>query len=123
MTTPSDESARAVTLTAFSSEVGPRSGWAEPPCLVCGSAVTSLGEEIARKVGVALLPRRIDRFPDGEMYVQLAQSVRGRDAYVIQSTCAPANDNLFELLLLLDTLHRASAARLTAVIPYYGYAR
>lgn len=100
-----------------------RSAWAEPPCLVCGSSVPELGSAVARRVGVPLVERRIERFPDGEMYVQLGQSVRGRDAYVLQSTCAPANDHLFELLLLLDTLHRASAARLTAIIPYYGYAR
>jgi ribose-phosphate pyrophosphokinase len=96
---------------------------AEPPCLLCGSSVPELGDEVARLVGVPLLERRIERFPDGEMYVQLGQSVRGRDAYVLQSTCAPVNDTLFELLLLLDTLRRASAARLTAVVPYYGYAR
>ncbi|HEY7834480.1 MAG TPA: ribose-phosphate diphosphokinase, partial [Ktedonobacterales bacterium] len=118
--TTENQRAPTETLAATVSEGG---GWAEPPCLVCGSAVPTLGEEIARRLGVTLLPRRIERFPDGEMYVQLAQSVRGRDAYVIQSTCAPANDHLFELLLLLDTLHRASAARLTAIIPYYGYAR
>jgi ribose-phosphate pyrophosphokinase len=118
--TTENQRAPTETLAATVSEGG---GWAEPPCLVCGSAVPTLGEEIARRLGVTLLPRRIERFPDGEMYVQLAQSVRGRDAYVIQSTCAPVNDHLFELLLLLDTLHRASAARLTAIIPYYGYAR
>lgn len=118
--TTKDQRVHAETLAATVNRVG---SWAEPPCLVCGSAVPALGEEIARQLGVPLLPRRIDRFPDGEMYVQLAQSVRGRDAYVIQSTCVPVNDHLFELLLLLDTLHRASAARLTAIIPYYGYAR
>ncbi len=96
---------------------------AEPPCLLCGSSVPELGEQVARLVGVPLLERRIERFPDGEMYVRLGESVRGRDAYVLQSTCAPVNDHLFELLLVLDTLRRASAARLTAVIPYYGYAR
>lgn len=96
---------------------------AEPPCLLCGSSVPELGEQVACLVGVPLLERRIERFPDGEMYVRLGESVRGRDAYVLQSTCAPVNDHLFELLLVLDTLRRASAARLTAVIPYYGYAR
>lgn len=120
MTTTNDQRTRTETLAA---PLRDDSSWAEPPCLVCGSAVPDLGEDIARQLAVPLLPRRIDRFPDGEMYVQLAQSVRGRDAYVIQSTCAPVNDHLFELLLLLDTLHRASAARLTAIIPYYGYAR
>jgi ribose-phosphate pyrophosphokinase len=94
-----------------------------PPCLICGSSLPELCAEVARLVGVPLLDRRLERFPDGETYVQLAESVRGRDAYILQSTSAPVNENLFELLLLLDTLRRASAARLTAVIPYYGYAR
>ena len=118
--TTDNQRARTETLTTTARAPGV---WAEPPCLLCGSAVPALGAEIARLLGVAPQPRRIERFPDGELYVQLAQSVRGRDAYVIQSTCAPVNDHLFELLLLLDTLHRASAARLTAIIPYYGYAR
>lgn len=94
-----------------------------PPCLIAGSANPALAEAIAREVGTPLLDRRIERFPDGEMYVRLSSSVRGRDAYVIQPTCAPVNDNLFQLLLLLDTLRRASAGRLTAIVPYYGYAR
>ncbi len=94
-----------------------------PPCLVCGTSIPELCTEVARYVGVPLLERRLERFPDGETYVQLGQSVRGRDAYILQSTCTPVNEHLFELLLLLDTLRRASAARLTAVIPYYGYAR
>ncbi|HEV7126098.1 MAG TPA: ribose-phosphate diphosphokinase [Ktedonobacterales bacterium] len=120
---PTAASMPAPTPAAAHGAHAERSPWAEPPCLVCGSCVPELGEQIARLVDVPLIERRIERFPDGEMYVQLAQSVRGRDAYVLQSTSAPANDHLFELLLLLDTLHRASAARLTAVIPYYGYAR
>lgn len=94
-----------------------------PPCLISGSANPALSDAIAREIGTPLLERRIERFPDGEMYVRLSNSVRGRDAYVIQPTCAPVNDNLFELLLLLDTLRRASAGRLTAIVPYYGYAR
>jgi len=94
-----------------------------PPCVMAGTANLGLAEEIARRVGVPLLERRIERFPDGEMYVRLGSSVRGRDAYIIQPTCAPVNDNLFELLLLIDAIRRASAARLTAIIPYYGYAR
>jgi ribose-phosphate pyrophosphokinase len=95
----------------------------EPPYLLAGSAIPELGADVSRLLGIPLLERRIERFPDGETYVQLGQSVRGRDAYVLQSTCAPVNDNLFELLLLLDTLRRASAARITAIVPYYGYAR
>jgi ribose-phosphate pyrophosphokinase len=94
-----------------------------PPCVMAGTANPGLAEEIARRVGVPLLERRIEQFPDGEMYVRLGSSVRGRDAYIIQPTCAPVNDNLFELLLLMDAIRRASAARLTAIVPYYGYAR
>jgi ribose-phosphate pyrophosphokinase len=94
-----------------------------PPCIISGSANELLAQEIARRLGTPLLDRRIERFPDGETYVRLASSVRGRDAYIIQSTCAPVNESLFELLLLLDTLRRASAGRLTAIVPYYGYAR
>ncbi len=93
------------------------------PCLVSGTASQELAEEISRQSGIPLLERRIERFPDGELYVRLSESVRGRDAFIVQSTCAPVNDNLFELLLLLDTLRRASAGRITAIIPYYGYAR
>src|SRR5579862_1260980 len=93
------------------------------PCLLAGSASLELAEQVSRLADIPLLDRRIDRFADGEMYARLGESVRGRDAFVIQSTCAPVNDNLFELLLLLDTLRRASAGRITAIIPYYGYAR
>jgi ribose-phosphate pyrophosphokinase len=98
-------------------------GAAEPPYLLAGSAIPELAADVSRLLGIPLLQRRIERFPDGETYVQLGQSVRGRDAYVLQSTCTPVNDTLFELLLLLDTLRRASAARITALVPYYGYAR
>ena len=94
-----------------------------PPCVMGGTANPELAEAIAARIGVPLLERRIETFPDGEMYVRLGSSVRGRDAYIIQPTCAPVNDHLFQLLLLIDSMRRASAARLTAVIPYYGYAR
>ncbi|HEV2238284.1 MAG TPA: ribose-phosphate diphosphokinase [Ktedonobacterales bacterium] len=96
---------------------------ADPPVLLSGSSIPELSTEVARLLGVSLLERRIERFPDGEMYVQLGESVRGRDAFVLQSTCVPVNEHVFELLLLLDTLRRANAGRLTAVMPYYGYAR
>jgi ribose-phosphate pyrophosphokinase len=107
-------------ISVVLSEAGDAAG---PPCLLSGSSIPELSAEISRLLGVPLLDRRIERFPDGEMYVQLAESVRGRDAFVLQSTCVPVNENLFELLLLLDTLRRANAGRVTAVIPYYGYAR
>ena len=94
-----------------------------PPAIVCGSANEPLAAEIAAKLGAPLLKRRIERFPDGELYVRFESSVRGRDAYVIQPTSTPVNEHIFELLLLIDTLRRASAGRVTAIIPYYGYAR
>lgn len=94
-----------------------------PPCLMAGSANPALAVKVAHRVNVEMLERSIERFPDGETYVRLGSSVRGRDAYIIQPTCAPVNDNLFELLLLIDTLKRASAGRVTAIVPYYGYAR
>jgi len=93
------------------------------PCLISGMAMQELAAKVAQKAQIPLLDRRVERFPDSEMYVRLGESVRGRDAYIIQSTCAPVNDNLIELLILLDTLRRASAGRITAIIPYYGYAR
>ncbi len=92
-------------------------------CLIGGSANPALADAISARLGVPLLDRRIERFPDSEMYVRVGSSVRGRDTYIIQPTCAPVNDNLFELLLLVDSLRRASAGKITAIIPYYGYAR
>lgn len=94
-----------------------------PPCLISGTANEELATAIAGELGLELLERRFEVFPDGEMYVRLGGSVRGRDAYIVQPTSAPVNDNLIELLLLIDTLHRASAGRVTVLVPYYGYAR
>jgi len=65
----------------------------------------------------------VAKFSDGETTVELNENVRGRDVFILQSTCAPTNDNLMELLIMVDALRRASAARITAVVPYYGYAR
>src|SRR5205085_12692094 len=65
----------------------------------------------------------VDQFADGETHVQIQESVRGRDIYIVQSTCSPVNDHLMELLVMIDAFRRASAERITAVIPYYGYAR
>jgi len=93
------------------------------PCLVAGSANRDLAEAVARMAGIPVLDTRLERFPDGEMHVRLSSSVRGRDAYVLQPTCTPVSENLVELLLLIDTLRRASAGRVTALVPYYGYAR
>lgn len=88
-----------------------------------GNANKALAEDIARNIGVPLGYADISKFSDGEVSVELNENVRGKDVFVIQPTCAPTNDNLMELLLMADALHRASANRITAVIPYYGYAR
>ena len=89
----------------------------------CGTANRALGEEIAAELGFPLGRVTIRRFEDGEIYARYDESVRGADAFVIQPTCPPVNENLMELLVMVDALRRASAGRITAVIPYYGYAR
>ncbi|HZC08200.1 MAG TPA: ribose-phosphate pyrophosphokinase [Ktedonobacterales bacterium] len=94
-----------------------------PPCLIAGSASKLLAQRIAGRGGFKQVGVELTRFPDTEMHVRLEESVRGHDAFVIQSTCAPVNEHLVELLILIDTLSRASAGRITAIIPYYGYAR
>lgn len=66
---------------------------------------------------------KAEKFSDGEVHIEILENVRGRDVFIIQSTCSPTNDNLMELLIMADALYRASAGRITAVIPYYGYAR
>ena len=82
-----------------------------------------LAQKIANEVGVELGKTSVDRFSDGEIRINIEQSVRGSHVYVIQSTSAPVNDNLMELLIMIDALRRASAATINVVIPYYGYAR
>jgi ribose-phosphate pyrophosphokinase len=91
--------------------------------LFSGSSNLSLSEEVARYLGVDLGPMVRKRFADGELYVQIQESIRGCDVYLIQPTCHPVNDNLMELLIMIDACRRASARQVTAVIPYYGYAR
>ncbi len=91
--------------------------------LIAGNANPKLAQEIAQKMGMELSPATIGRFSDGEIQVKIANSVRGADCYIIQPTCAPVNENIMELLVIADALKRASARRITAVIPYYGYAR
>jgi len=91
--------------------------------LFSGRANRPLAEEIANYLGISLGDVKIKNFSDGELYVKVRESVRGQDVFVIQPTCNPVNDNLMELLMMLDALKRASAASITAVIPYYGYAR
>ena len=88
-----------------------------------GSANRPLAEAIGRHVDVPLGQAEIGRFSDGEVQVEITENVRGGDVFVIQSICTPGNDHLMELLLMLDAFKRASARRITAVVPYYGYAR
>lgn len=88
-----------------------------------GTANKSLGEEICKHIGIDLAATDVGQFSDGEIKVIINENVRGSDAFVVQSTCMPVNDSIMELLILIDALKRASADRITAVIPYYGYAR
>src|ERR671919_198739 len=91
--------------------------------LVSGNANRPLAEEIAQYLRVPLCDAEVSRFSDGEVFVQINENVRGADVFVIQPTCPPVNDSLMELLIITDALKRASAHRITAVLPYYGYAR
>jgi ribose-phosphate pyrophosphokinase len=91
--------------------------------LFTGNANRPLAEEIAQYLHVSLADAEVTRFSDGEVFVQANENVRGMDVFVIQPTCPPVNDNLMELLIMIDALKRASARRITAVLPYYGYAR
>ena len=91
--------------------------------IVCGSANRTLAAAVARAAGAALSDAAIERFPDGEVSVELRETVRNKDVFIIQSTAPPVNDHLMELLAIVDASRRASAARIFAVIPYFGYAR
>ena len=82
-----------------------------------------LAEEISSIIGKPLGDAKVSKFSDGEISVSLGESVRGCDCFIIQSTCSPVNDNLMELLIMIDSMKRASAGRISAVMPYYGYAR
>jgi ribose-phosphate pyrophosphokinase len=88
-----------------------------------GNANMRLAEEIAEYLGVSVGESKVIRFSDGEIYAQINESVRGADVFVVQPTCYPVNENIMELLIVIDALKRASARRITAVVPYYGYAR
>jgi len=88
-----------------------------------GNSNPALAHKICEGLGVPLGNARVKTFSDGEVMVEIGENVRGRDVYVVQSTCAPTNNNLMELLVMTDALKRASAATITAVMPYYGYAR
>jgi len=91
--------------------------------LFSGSANVSLAQEVARYLGMDVGPMIRKRFADGELYIQIQESIRGCDVYLIQPCCNPVNDHLMELLIMIDACRRASARQITAVIPYYGYAR
>jgi len=91
--------------------------------LFTGNANPVLAQEIASHLGIELGKAMVDRFSDGEVTVEIRQNVRARDVFVLQPTCTPTNENLMELLIMVDALKRASARRITAVIPYFGYAR
>jgi ribose-phosphate pyrophosphokinase len=91
--------------------------------LFTGNANPVLAQEIASHLGVELGQAQVGRFSDGEVTVEIRQNVRARDVFVVQPTCSPTNENLMELLIMVDALKRASARRITAVIPYFGYAR
>ncbi|MBQ7626249.1 MAG: ribose-phosphate pyrophosphokinase [Rhodocyclaceae bacterium] len=98
----------------------PRSG---SMMVFTGNANPKLAADVVRRLGIPLGAAKVGRFSDGEVSIELQENVRGKDIFVLQSTCTPTNDNLMELLVLIDALKRASAARITAAIPYFGYAR
>ena len=91
--------------------------------IFCGNANQPLAEEICRMMGTKLGEAEVKSFADGEVSVSLYETVRGSDVFVVQSTCKPVNDSLMELLIMVDACRRASAGRITAVMPYFGYAR
>ena len=88
-----------------------------------GNANPKLAADVVRRLGMSLGSATVGRFSDGEVNVELLENVRGKDVFVLQPTCVPTNDNIMELLIMVDALKRASAGRITAAIPYFGYAR
>lgn len=107
----------------FHDQPSPYDGKDAPFMLFDGGSNTMLAQAVASELGMPLSGRTLERYPDSEIHIQIRESVRGRDAYIIQSTCEPVSEHLMELFVMLDTLSRASAARVTAIIPYYAYAR
>jgi ribose-phosphate pyrophosphokinase len=91
--------------------------------LICGNANKALATEISNVLGIELCDTAVERFNDGEIRVRIRETVRGADVFVLQPTCPPVNDHLMELLIIIDALRRASARKVIAVVPYYGYAR
>ena len=98
-------------------------GYARDIKLFSGTANPKLAEAIARQMGLELGHVTVERFPDGEIFVQYRDMLRTSDVFIIQPTCNPVNENIMELLIMLDAARRASAARVTVVIPFFGYAR
>lgn len=96
---------------------------ADNPILIAGRSNAALAKGIAKVMGTSLTKTDIVNFSDGEIFCQILENIRGGDVFIIQPTCPPVNDNLMELLILTDAIKRASARRITAVIPYYGYSR
>jgi ribose-phosphate pyrophosphokinase len=91
--------------------------------LLKGNAIPDLATDVSKSLDAPLVDATVDRFSDGEVMVEINENVRGHDIFIMQSTCAPTNDSLMELIIMADALRRASAERITAVIPYFGYAR
>jgi ribose-phosphate pyrophosphokinase len=91
--------------------------------VISGNSNRALANKICSELGLDSGSAKVTRFPDGEISVTLEEDVRGKDVFVVQSTCPPVNENLMELLVMIDCVKRSSAARITAVIPYFGYAR
>ncbi len=91
--------------------------------IISGTAHTQLAQDIAKVMGLPLCDATVNTFPDGESFVQIRESIRGADVFIVQPTCPPTNHNLMELLVMVDAVRRASASRITAVMPFYGYAR
>lgn len=91
--------------------------------LISGTAHPELAKNIAKEMGLPLCEAQVNTFPDGESFVQIQESIRGEDVFIVQPTCPPTNHNLMELLVMVDAVRRASPERITAVMPFYGYAR
>src|SRR4030065_163161 len=91
--------------------------------IFAGSANPQLAAAVAKRLNIPPGSATVGRFSDGEVMIELLENVRGRDCFVLQSTCAPTNDNLMEVMVMVDALKRASAGRITAAMPYFGYAR
>jgi len=91
--------------------------------LLTGASNPELSQKVAGYLGVPITPMDVKRFSDGEIFIEIKESIRGNDVYIIQSTCPPVNENLLELLIILDTCKRASAKSVNVIVPYFGYAR